>query len=201
MIKDNAVLYNQVQEGIDVQYTILDNNIKEDIVLQKKAEIPEYKYELVLDGLEAVEEDGVICLYEEGSREETIYVLEAPIMMDAAGAISMNITLSLQTEEGRTYLVVTPDQEWLNSEERQYPVRIDPTTVNVTREYFSLIDVEQGAPDTIVGDNGFPYVGYDDGIVSGNLITKGAMLMICRTYVRVNYDLSLIHISEPTRRS
>nr|WP_296094089.1 hypothetical protein [uncultured Dorea sp.] len=33
VIKDNAILYNGVYEGADVQYTVLDSSIKEDIVL------------------------------------------------------------------------------------------------------------------------------------------------------------------------
>ena len=35
VIKDNAILYNEVYEGADVQYTVLDSSIKEDIVLQQ----------------------------------------------------------------------------------------------------------------------------------------------------------------------
>ncbi|MGC4018613.1 MAG: DNRLRE domain-containing protein [Muricomes sp.] len=193
VIKDNAVLYNQVSDGVDVQYTIIDNNIKEDIILNKKIDISEFKYELVYQDLNIEKKDGIVYLYEEGkSVEDAVYVLEAPIMIDAAGEVSMKIDLSVQKEEGRTYLSVVPDQEWLNKEERQYPVRIDPTTVTVTRDSFSMIGVEQGAPDTWIGDNRYPYVGYDDGIKSGNLENYGQLHMICRTYIKVYSDFSTI---------
>lgn len=193
VVRDNAVLYNQVQEGIDVQYTVIDNNVKEDIVLNNPVETAEFQYEILSEGLTAEEQDGVIYLYEEGSTPaEAVYILEAPVMIDAADVVSTNIVLSLQEEEGRTILTVSPNQEWLNSGERQYPVRIDPTTVNVTRENFSMIGVEQGSPTTYVGDNNYPYVGYDDGIKSMNLEDYGTMHMICRTFVKVNYDFSTI---------
>ena len=193
VVKDNAVLYNQVYDGIDVQYTVVDNNVKEDIVLHKPTEHKEFKYELIHDGMIAEEKDGIVYLYEQDkSPEDAVYLLEAPIMIDAAQQTSMNIRLTLQEEEGKTYLVVTPDQEWLNNEKRQYPVRIDPTTVTVTREAFSMIGVEQGAPDTYIGDNSYPYVGYDDGIKSGNLQNFGQLHMICRTYVKVYSDFSAI---------
>ena len=48
-------------------------------------------------------------------------------MEDAAGEISFLITLELREEEGKTILTVKPDRDWLSAEERQYPVRIDPT--------------------------------------------------------------------------
>lgn len=191
--KDNAILYNQVYEGIDVQYTVLDTNIKEDIILQNPVEKEAYEYELRMSGLKAELKDNQVYLYpEEKTMEDAVYMLEAPSMMDAAEAVSFNITLELRTEEDRTILTVRPDQEWLASPERQYPVRIDPTPVNIGRESFSLIGVEMGSPNVSVGDNNYPYVGYDDGIKSCNLADYGVMHMTCRTYIKVYSDFSMI---------
>lgn len=192
--KDNAVLYNQVRPGVDVQYSILDNNIKEDIVLSEPVDNTVFEYELRTD-LKAEEKDGLIYLYANQSGqtfEDAIYILEAPAMMDAAENVSTHIQLTLDETEGRYILTVTPDAEWLNAAERQYPVRIDPTAVNITRECFSMYGVEQGSPNIYINDNGYPYVGYDDGIKTGNLIAFGEMHMNCRTYIKVDYDFSTI---------
>lgn len=100
MAKDNAILYNQVYDGIDVQYTVLDTSIKEDIVLQKPIYKESYEYELFMSGLTAELKDNQVYLYPEGkSIEEAVYILEAPSMMDAAEAVSFHILLELQKEE------------------------------------------------------------------------------------------------------
>lgn len=193
VVKDNAIRYNQVYDGIDVQYTVLDNNIKEDIILQKPVEQSVFEYELNIPGLKAEMKDNQVYLYpEDKTMEDAEYILEAPSMEDAAGAMDFNIALELREENEKTILSVKPDQEWLASEERQYPIRIDPSTVNISRESFSMIGVEQGSPTSNIGDNNYPYVGYDDGIKSGNLAGFGTAHMICRTYIKVNSDFSVI---------
>ncbi len=191
--KDNAILYNQVYDGIDVQYTVIDHNIKEDIVLQKATDKVVFEYELRIPGLKTELKGNQVYLYpEDKAIEASEYILEAPSMEDAAGAVDFNIALELQEEEGKTILSVKPNQEWLASEERQYPVRIDPSTVNIGKDSFNLIGVQQGEPTTYIGDNGYPYVGYDDGIKSGNLSGFGTMHMTSRTYIKVNSDFSSI---------
>ena len=192
-VKENAILYNQVYDGIDVQYTVLDDSVKEDIILRKQTEQTSFAYELNIPGLKAELKDNQVYLYpEEKGIEDAEYILEAPSMEDAAGAVSFRITLNLEEKDGKQILTVLPDTEWLQSEEREYPVRIDPSTISIDRSQFSLIGVEQGSPNTTVGDNNYPYVGYDDGIKSGNLAGYGTAHMICRTFVKVNADFSVI---------
>ena len=53
LLKDNAILYNEVYEGADVQYTVLDSSIKEDIVLQRPTDREVYEYELQIPGYQA----------------------------------------------------------------------------------------------------------------------------------------------------
>ena len=191
--KDNAVLYNQVLPDVDVQYTVLDKSIKEDIILEEPIEQTGFSYELVIPGLEAEVYENQLYLYPEGkTREESVYLLEAPSMEDAAEEISFNITMSLLEEEGKKVLTITPDADWLNAPERSYPVRIDPTTVNIGRQDFSLIGVEQGSPNSTIGDNNYPYVGYDDGIKSCNWEDYGTWHQMCRTYVKIWTDFSAI---------
>lgn len=193
VIKDNAILYNEVYEGIDVQYTVLDSSVKEDIVLQKQSEKDIYEYELRLSGYEAEIKENQLYIYPEGKTiREAVYLLEAPSMEDAAGEVSFQITLELREEDGKTILSVKPDMEWLQAETRQYPVRIDPTPVEIQKGSFNMIGVEEGSPTSQIGDNNYPYVGFDDGIKSGNLEEYGTAHQNCRTYIKVNSDFSQI---------
>ena len=193
VVKDNAILYNEVYEDTDVQYTVLDNNIKEDIVLQKPSEKDVYEYELQIPGCEAEIKDNQVYIYSKGkSVTNAKYLLEAPSMEDASGEISFQIILELREENGKTILSVKPDMEWLLSEERQYPVRIDPTPVEIQKSAFTMIGVEEGSPNSQIGDNNYPYVGFDDGIKSGNLEAFGSAHQNCRTYIKVNDNFSQI---------
>lgn len=193
VVKDNAILYNQVYDGIDVQYTVLDDNIKEDIVLHKATEQTIFEYELRIPGLKAEMKEHQVYLYPEGkTAADAEYILEAPSMEDASGEVNFKIALELREEDGKTILTVKPDQDWLMDEARQYPIRIDPSTVNINKEAFSMIGVEEGSPNSNIGDNNYPYIGYDDGIKSSNLADYGTAHLICRTYIKVNHDFSSI---------
>ena len=62
VIKDNAILYNEVYEGADVQYTVLDSSIKEDIVLQQPTDREVYEYELQIPGYQAEVKDNQVMI-------------------------------------------------------------------------------------------------------------------------------------------
>ncbi|MBO4873108.1 MAG: hypothetical protein J5496_06805 [Lachnospiraceae bacterium] len=61
-------------------------------------------------------------------------------MTDEAGEVSSALTLILsETEEPGTYLVrLLPDQDWLLSEERVYPVAIDPSIALAYSGYYTM---------------------------------------------------------------
>ena len=104
-VKENAILYNQVYDGIDVQYTVLDDSVKEDIILRKQTEQTSFAYELNIPGLKAELKDNQVYLYpEEKGIEDAEYILEAPSMEDAAGAVSFRIILNLS--KGTTFHTV-----------------------------------------------------------------------------------------------
>lgn len=193
VVKDNAILYNSVYDKVDIQYTVLDNSVKEDIVLNQPGTVTQFTYELRAPGMKAEQKENMVYLYPEGkSIEEAVFLLEAPSMEDAAGNISFHIDLRLEEKDGKIWMSVLPDTGWLEDETRQYPVRIDPTAVNIDKGNFILNGVQMGSPEIVIGDNNYPYVGYDDGYVSGNLPNFGVLHMVCRTYIKVNYDFAAI---------
>ena len=170
-VKENAILYNDVYDGIDVQYTIHELGLKEDIILNKHVDKSSFTYRLDTHGAEARLENGVINLYEKKSDEPAL-TLSAPMMTDADAKICEDVELSLTEEKGEYIITVTANQEWLDSAERAYPVKIDPNftvptskfTVVTTSEYRGayqglsygyaghLTDDQVGAPGT--GDFG-----------------------------------------------
>ena len=49
---------------------------------------------------------------------------------------------------------VTADKKWLEEEYRSYPVRIDPSTVNMVPSKFVLVHVADGQPSKFLGNMG-----------------------------------------------
>ena len=188
IVIDNAVLYNNVFDGIDYQYTVLGSALKEDIVLNKQVDQNEFRFEIKTGGLNIKEKNGAVILY---SKDENapVFTLTAPEMSDASGEVSLDVKLSLSKEKGKNIVTVTANKEWLLAEERAYPVRIDPSAGTEPVD-IGLYCVERGSANSVIGDNRFPYVGYDDGIVSQNLVDSGAAHLETRTYIKVNYNFS-----------
>ena len=124
-VKENAILYNDVYDGIDVQYTIHELGLKEDIVLNKHVDKNSFTYKLDTHGAEARIENGVINLYEKKSDEPAL-TLSAPMMTDADANICEDVELTLTEEKGEYIVTVTANQEWLEAADRAYPVKIDP---------------------------------------------------------------------------
>ena len=67
-------------------------------------------------------------------------------MEDAAGEVSFGVELQLEESgEESTYAVtVSADSDWLDADDRVYPVRIDPTAIQVGKSAIHVACAEQG---------------------------------------------------------
>lgn len=96
-VKENAILYNDVYDGIDVQYIIHELGLKEDNILNKNVAINTFKYKLDTHGAETKLENGVINLYEKRADEPAL-TLSAPMMTDADAKVCKDVELTLTKE-------------------------------------------------------------------------------------------------------
>ena len=196
IVNDNAIRYNNVLPDVDYQYTVFGNSVKEDIILLQRGTVHSFRYLLNTYGLKAALSGNTLYLYEEGTdpEQDAVFVLEAPEMEDAAGEISFGVELQLEESgEESTYAVtVSADSDWLDADDRVYPVRIDPTAIQVGKSAIHVACAEQGSPNSVIGDNAYPYVGYDDGITSGNLAGFHSKHLNCRSYFAIDYDFSAL---------
>lgn len=119
----SAIRYNNVFENVDIQYTVIGDMVKEDIILLEKQERNEFSYRLESDTLKFKKQDEAVFAYAAGA-DEPKFALTAPLMIDAAGNVSKDILLTYDASE--KVVTYTADEAWLNDEEREYPVRIDP---------------------------------------------------------------------------
>lgn len=125
--RGNAIRYSDVFPGVDYQYTVFGNSVKEDIILLEKGEKNSFSYYVDSCGLSATLTGNTLYLHEAGADPErkAVFVLEAPEMEDAAGEISFGVKMTLSEADGLYLVTVTADREWLDAPERVYPVRID----------------------------------------------------------------------------
>ena len=135
---ESRITYENVfSDSVDIQYTVLPGKVKENIVLDQKVGFESYTMSIICEGLSAVitEENCVEFL---DANKEPQYIIQAPYMYDDIYEISYDIEMNLvATDEGYD-ITIFPDQDWLNSEERVYPIVIDPTVrTNTTKSNFS----------------------------------------------------------------
>ena len=187
VVKDNAVLYNEVFPGIDYQYTALGNSIKEDIILNRQVDKNEFSFE-IKTSLNIEERDGLIYL---SNGENDVFSLSAPLMKDASGEICFGVELSLDSKEGKHIAKIIANREWLEAPERVYPIKIDPSTISLNGNQVRLYSVQEDVPYGTGGAD-YIYAGYDDGIRTGNLALFGTMHGRTRAYAEINYDFSKI---------
>ena len=75
-----------------------------------------------------VNDNNSISLVKQDNIDETVFYIDAPYMYDAVGEESIDIETSLQSENGTYVLTLRPNSEWINNEQRSFPIVIDPTT-------------------------------------------------------------------------
>lgn len=121
----STVIYENVYKDTDFEYIVGSDGLKENIILQSNKSPEEFTSIYQANGLTPVQADEkTIELY---AGEELVYVITAPYMEDNKGDCTDNITLTLTENKNNTFTVKTTlDSEWLKSEDREYPVIVDP---------------------------------------------------------------------------
>ena len=185
-VKENAILYNNVDDSDDVQYTITDNGVKEEIILDKWRDKHEFSYLFSAEQYHATLENNQVVITKKGDKK-TLFVLSAPAMIDHSGEKSDAITLSLKESKDQYELTIDADKDWLKSPDRSYPVRIDPTVVVPTE---NLIDSVTSSVHGTYQGRGYGYVGYITSDMTG--IWNAKDVGRTRIYTKVNYDFSKI---------
>ncbi|QOV41499.1 DNRLRE domain-containing protein [Streptomyces ferrugineus] len=135
-VKGSTVTYEDVVHGADLEYVVGPGRVKENITLAKRPDGPvTFTFTLDTDGLEPkARKDGSIALFGELPDTPEL-IIPAPYMTDAARAdasvfgqtYSRKVTQKLTRDGDGWKLTVAPDEKWLASKDRQYPVVIDPT--------------------------------------------------------------------------
>jgi hypothetical protein len=142
--KGNQITYKNIEKDTNLIYTVQDDGktVKEDIELtQKPSVIAEdskaisdlsYTFEINLQGLTYTKQpDGSFSPIFTDERTGRTYSIPELVMTDAKGVESRDLNMYIFQEDAYDpnilRAILTPDNDWLMADDRQYPVKIDPT--------------------------------------------------------------------------
>ena len=130
----SSIEYKNVLDKTDLEYTISNNQLKENIVINElPAEDYSISYEINIGKMKAeLNEDNSITIF--SKKGEPKYTIEKPYMFDNSENESEDIKVSLEQQEGTYILTYVPSFEWLSNEEIKYPVTLDPTITLQSRD-------------------------------------------------------------------
>lgn len=126
---NNEIIYNGIYPDVDIRYELQGSKVKEDIILNSYTEQNVFTFEIKIKGYTVVQEsDGII--YFISNKGEKEWHLLKPFMLDAEEKYSDAVEYVLRQENGKSYVDVVADKEFLQDPDTKYPVIIDPTIDN-----------------------------------------------------------------------
>ena len=110
-----------VNDDVSIRYDILNESIKENIILDRY--IPFYSYSYFIETeLSLIEENEKLYFYNDN---ELVFAFDSYLMYDSNLNVSYDILTNIEYINDNTYkIIVTPSNEYL--ENASYPVTIDP---------------------------------------------------------------------------
>ena len=133
----NTLVYENVVPSTDMEYSVVSDGVKENIIVKEKADTYRYPFIIRSEHLTTTfDETSKRVSFVSDETEEEVFYIPAPFMTDAKGAVSTDVfyeVKKISSEE--TQISVIADIAWMNDEERVFPVTIDPQIVLANSNY------------------------------------------------------------------
>ena len=133
----NQVMYEDVfgtEQNVSVRYSVSLNKIEEDILITAPTEMTSFSMQVACGELTPVlnDDNSVDFVDELGNM---VYHVSIPYLADAAFAVSYDVAVTLTQQDGVCTITYTPDAEWMNAPEREYPIMLDPAVTTQNYDY------------------------------------------------------------------
>ena len=125
MGKDDTVSMT-LDDGTEIQYVTMNDRIKENIIVKERQNSYEYNFTLNIGDLAIEEGDSNDLLLKNKETGETEFIIPSPYMYDANGKRSSKVSYEIDVNGEELAIKVIADAEFINAEERAFPVIIDP---------------------------------------------------------------------------
>ncbi len=134
--RSNRLTYADALPGVDLEYEVLPDGVKETLVLADADAPTRYTFRLEGAGRADLKSeelpDGSVAVQAAGI-PGTVFLLAAPYAVDAAADNQLtpldepNATLDVTERAGDLLIALQLDAAWLRDDARRFPVRLDPT--------------------------------------------------------------------------
>lgn len=120
------VKYNNIYQGIDLEYIIASSKVKENIIINNKESFPkQINFKLTSDLELQITEKGKV---EALKNTVPIFTFDVPYMIDSNMMINENVFYKITKVGNNEYLLsLYLDDNWAKKEEIVYPIIVDPT--------------------------------------------------------------------------
>lgn len=146
---DSTISYNSIYNNVDIDIDVEPSSVKETIIINSPDSVQEqFTYFIKADNLKAsLLEDGSISFYP--SNGETVFSIPPAFMFDSSDNAENNydIETSIKKYKNGYLLTLIPDSDWINDENRVYPIMIDPTVSSGGDPIKHSTYVYEGAPN------------------------------------------------------
>lgn len=123
----SSIKYSNVFALTDIEYVLDSNDIKENIIVKSQQDSYIYSFNLFVNNLIPIlKQSGEIVFLDEETGKEK-YHIPAPFMYDATGDLSYDVYYELNEEQDSYIISVIADSDWVNTDNRSFPVTIDPS--------------------------------------------------------------------------
>lgn len=178
-IKENVILYSEVEKNLDLEYRINSNTVSQNIYINGELDIDTYSFEVYKDDYDVSKNDAGSIIFKKDKKE--VFVLNAPYLVDKDGNRNQEVGYDYkELDNGNIKVTLSLTTSWLSEEDRVYPV---VARSNVAVENVDVIDLESsyirsGRPN-IQSQYSDLFVGYDDNFYGG----KNSNIKIARTFI------------------
>ncbi|AZR73504.1 hypothetical protein BBF96_08965 [Anoxybacter fermentans] len=133
-VNGNIKRYIDVWENVDVQYEVYAGVLKEYIILKDKNARNSFEFQIKTNKDMEISQIEEGLIFSDSETGEEIFRLDNPFVFDRNSLKPDfdNISLSYEQKKKTINLKVTISRDWLESNEREFPVVIDPTFLTVT---------------------------------------------------------------------
>ena len=196
----SRIIYEDILDGVDLEYIVVSNNVKENIIVKEQKDAYSYSFTLELNNLSAsLSATGDIEITDPDSGE-ILYIIPAPVVYDA------NMTYASETDayytletigQSKYCLTITANAVWMNASDRAFPVTIDPAIYHGGYGMQQMCDtcVSQNYPTSVYGSRTYLKVGYDSAnanlkayVAMRSLPTLPAGSMISKANLNLTYN-------------
>ena len=157
---NSKITYENFEAKSTLEYVVTPTGVKENIILESADCKNEFTFQVDADGLALIKhEDGSISAISKETAEEIFYI-PAPFMYDANGENSYDVEYRIVQKKSTYVLTLTADETWLQSEDRVYPVTIDPVVHTNKKKHIVSKFVSSWQPNAVQNTTDI-YVGFE----------------------------------------